>query len=234
MRTLLVATLIGCGTSAAEVRRDEAPIVIELFTSQGCSSCPPADRLLNELAKKGQLDGRPLAPLAFHVDYWDELGWADPFASPAWTERQRVYAHALGEGRVYTPELVVAGAAGMVGSQTGSVARAIAAAPKQRALAATATWEDARVVFAATAPADADVWVAVWQDGTRTAVPRGENSGETLVADRVVRRLEKVAAAGKAGTVEVALDGRWRAGGAVAFAQRGDRSIVGAALLRRP
>src|SRR5687767_4589435 len=90
----LVAGLFALGCTAAsgesrtnEARRaGEAPLVIELFTSQGCSSCPPADKLLDKLARDGSLAGRPLAPLAFHVDYWDDLGWADPFASPAWTE----------------------------------------------------------------------------------------------------------------------------------------------------
>ena len=234
MRTLLLLGLFGCASAAGEPRvADEGPVVIELFTSQGCSSCPPADALLNKLARGGELGGRRLAPLAFHVDYWNDLGWPDPYSQPGWTVRQQAYAHALGDERVYTPELVVAGGAGMVGSQSGNVARAIAAAPKQRAIAATATWEDARVTIAATAPADADVWVAIWQDGTRTAVPRGENSGETLVGDRVVRKLEKVATAGRAGTITIALDGKWHAGGAVAFAQRTDRAIVGAAVLRR-
>jgi hypothetical protein len=232
MRSLLIATLIGCGTSAAEPKHDDAPVVIELFTSQGCSSCPPADKLLDKIAKAGELAGRQVAPLAFHVDYWNDLGWTDPYSSPAWTDRQRAYARALGDDRVYTPELVVAGASGMVGSHGDRVARAIAAAPRQQAIAATASWQGDRVTVTATAPAGADVWVAVWEDGTRTAVPTGENSGTTLLADRVVRSLVKVATAGRDGTATIELRG-WRAGGAVAFAQRNDRAIIGATVLRR-
>jgi hypothetical protein len=228
--------LLGCATAASgetRVQPDQAPLVIELFTSQGCSSCPPADVLLNKLARDGKLAGRPLAPLSFHVDYWDDLGWADPYASPAWSERQRQYAHALGDNRVYTPELVIGGRVGMVGSDSSRAHKAILAAPTQQKLAASATWSKASITIEATAPADADVLVAIYQDGTRTKVPRGENAGETLTADRVVRRLERVAAAGKTGKLTLPLDERWGAVGAVAFAQRTDRAIVGSALLAR-
>ena len=77
----------------------EGPLVLELFTSQGCSSCPPADELLARLARAGSLGDRPLAPLSFHVDYWNDLGWADPYSSPAWTERQRQYSRAISDDR---------------------------------------------------------------------------------------------------------------------------------------
>jgi hypothetical protein len=206
-------------------------VVVELFTSQGCSSCPPADELLSRLA---HARGRRIVPLAFHVDYWDDLGWADPFASPAWTARQQAYASALGDRRIYTPELVVAGAAGMVGSQADRVAAAIAAAPPQRDVDATATWSATSLVVDATAPPDAEVWVAVWDDAPRTAVPRGENAGATLASDRVVRALARVAEPGRTGRVTVALDPRWTPAGAVAIAQRADRRIIGARVLAQP
>lgn len=211
----------------------EGPLVVELFTSQGCSSCPSADRLLSKLARAGVLGDRVLAPLSFHVDYWNDLGWADPFSSPAWTTRQHQYARALGDDRVYTPELVVGGAVGVVGSNLGAVTRAVQQAAPPAVLPATAAWSDGAVTVTATAPSDADVWVAVWEDGTSTKVIRGENSGETLGNDRVVRRLERVAAAGQKASAAIKLDPRWRAGGAVAFAQRADRRIVASALLRR-
>jgi hypothetical protein len=234
MRALPLLLLAGCASAAGETRTpdSEPPVIVELFTSQGCSSCPPADELLAKLAHAGELNGRRVAPLSFHVDYWNDLGWADPFSLPAWTERQRSYAQALGDDRVYTPELVVAGASGMVGSQWLRITGAIAAAPKQQPIAAKATWQADKLTVEATAPADADIFVAVWEDGTRTKVARGENAGETLVSERVVRRLERVAEAGKPGTVSVAL-GPWKASGAIAFAQRRDRRIVGATLLPR-
>ena len=211
----------------------EGPLVVELFTSQGCSSCPPADRYLTTLARSGQLSGRAVAPLSFHVDYWDDLGWTDPYSQPAWTERQRQYAHALGDSSIYTPELVVGGATGMVGSHTQKIAAAIAAAPRSALLAASAAWDKARVDVTATAPADADVLVAVWEDARTISIARGENAGSTLTNHRIVRRLERVAAAGLRGTKQIALDPAWKNPGAIAFAQRADKRIVASALLPR-
>jgi hypothetical protein len=238
MRVLLLSSLvlggvIGFAIAAGETPRDEAPLVIELFTSQGCSSCPPADKLLDKLARDGAVLGRPVAPLSFHVDYWDDLGWPDPFALPAWTERQRQYADALGDRSVYTPELVVVGRKGLVGSNALAATRAIAAAPRQIKIAATAKWRKDTITVEAKAPPGADVFVAIWQDGTKTKVPRGENAGATLAGDRVVRRLERVATAGNSGTKTIPLDPTWGTVGAIAFAQKSDRSIVGSALLPR-
>jgi hypothetical protein len=211
----------------------EGPLVVELFTSQGCSSCPPADRYLTTIARTGQVSGRAVAPLSFHVDYWNDLGWADPYSQPTWTDRQRQYARALGDRGVYTPQLVVGGATGMVGSHTQKIAAAITAAPRPALLAATAAWAAGHVEVTATAPADADVLVAVWEDARTTAVPRGENAGEKLTNHRIVRRLERVAAAGQRGTKRVALDPAWKGTGALAFAQRADQRIVASALLPR-
>ena len=110
-------------------------MVIELFTSQGCSSCPPADRLLSRLAEEPAYRGK-VVPLAFHVDYWNYIGWTDPFSSPRWSERQRDYGRSLGLGTVYTPQLVIDGRSECVGSQEGDVrreiARALAAPPAGR------------------------------------------------------------------------------------------------------
>jgi hypothetical protein len=211
----------------------EGPLVVELFTSQGCSSCPPAESLLAKLATSGSLGDRMLAPLSFHVDYWNDLGWADPFSTPAWTERQHQYARALGDRSVYTPEIVVGGAAGMVGSHSGEVAQAIQRAAHPALLPANATWAKDNVTITATAPTDAEVWVAVWEDAANVKVLRGENSGETMNGSRAVRRLERVAAAGQKGSISVKLDPAWRTTGAVAFAQRADRHIVASALLLR-
>ena len=210
----------------------DGPLVLELFTSQGCSSCPPADRYLATITREGQVGGRAVAPLSFHVDYWNDLGWTDPYSQPAWTERQRQYARALGD-RVYTPELVVGGGAGMVGSSTQKIAAAIAAAPRPALLAATGAWGKAQLEVTAMAPTDADVLVAVWEEARTIAVTRGENAGETLTNYRVVRRLERVAAAGQQGTRRIALDPSWKDTGAVVFAQRSDKRIVASALLPR-
>lgn len=122
----------------------------------------------------------------------------------------------------------------MVGSQAARVADAIAAAPIQRELAATATWSSATLTIDATAPSDAELWVAIWEDAPPTQVPRGENAGTTMVTDRVVRALARVAAPGQPGHAVVALDPRWKPGGAVVLAQRADRRIVGARVVTQP
>ena len=236
MRALaLLPIVLACGRAEGDPRvtAPEGPVVVELFTSQGCSSCPPAEQLLGKLARAGKVGDRAIAPLAFHVDYWNDLGWADPYSLPAWTERQHQYARVLADDRVYTPELVVGGARGVLGSRAAAVTDAILGATRPAMLIAGASWSADAVTVTAQAPADADVWVAVWEDAATTKVARGENAGETMGGDRVVRRLERIAAAGQRATGTVKLDPRWRAGGAVAFAQRSDRRIVASALLPR-
>jgi hypothetical protein len=126
----------------------------------------------------------------------------------------------------------------MVGSQGTRVAQAIAAAPAPKKLAATASWDARSLRVEVTAPADADVYVAIWQDTTRTKVPRGENAGETLVSDHVVRKLVRVATKGTKAQRTIEIDPAWGASGAslgaVAFAQQGDRKIIAAAALPQP
>jgi hypothetical protein len=232
MRALFPLLLLACTDVAEGQPRTPTgptgPLVLELFTSQGCSSCPPADKLLGTFAKDTQL-----APLSFHVDYWNDLGWKDPYSLAAWTERQHEYARALGDTRVYTPELVIGGATGLVGSSTGQIKIAIAKAEKPALLAATGTWKSDALDITTTAPAGADVLVAVWEADRTIRVTRGENSGATLSNVRIVRRLVRVASAGKQGSIQIALDPAWRDVGAVAFAQRGDKKIVASAFLPR-
>ncbi|TMQ09365.1 MAG: DUF1223 domain-containing protein, partial [Deltaproteobacteria bacterium] len=155
----LLGLPLACARADGEPRPTggEGPLVIELFTSQGCSSCPPADQLLSRLAAAGTLGDRVLAPLAFHVDYWNDLGWADPYSSPAWTERQHQYSRAVGDARVYTPELVVGGASGVLGSNLAAVTDAVQRAARPGLLPATAAWTRDGVAVTVTAPADADV-----------------------------------------------------------------------------
>src|ERR1700748_2762083 len=114
-RRLLTGALLSSPFSAPRVHAATAPVVLELFTSQGCSSCPPADALLGELVRQTGVIG-----LAWHVDYWNSLGWTDPYARRAWTDRQKDYAAHLGN-EVFTPALVVNGATMLVGSDKAAV-----------------------------------------------------------------------------------------------------------------
>jgi len=190
--------------SSAPSAPGSGPVLLELFTSQGCSSCPPADELLSRLAADPELGGR-VVPLAFHVDYWNRLGWRDPFSDARWSERQRRYARALDADNVYTPMLVVDGRRHLVGSREREVraaVRAALAAPRAAVLELS-LGEAIDGRFPATVearfpersrPRRVEVWVALWQDGLVTPVRRGENAERTLRNDRVVRRLVRAAA----------------------------------------
>jgi hypothetical protein len=170
---------------------DDMPVVVELFTSQGCSSCPPADALLGRLA--GRHD---VLPLAFHVDYWDYIGWKDPFASKISTERQYSYGHALGLNMVYTPQMVIGGTHDAVGSDEGSVTHAIetdANRPKLKLSVVRDANGGYKVeIPAGTATAPATVWVALFDHAHKTPVQRGENSGSTLTEFNIVREWRKI------------------------------------------
>ncbi len=164
------------------------PVVVELFTSQGCSSCPPADELLGELA-----DQPGVLALSFHVDYWDYIGWKDPFAAAQYTERQRDYAAALGLRYVYTPQIVVDGRHDVVGSKRRAVTRAIEESARDATpLTVTLDEEDGgRVLLSAgEAPSGgATVWLVTFDDDQKTQVARGENRGRALTNSNVVREL---------------------------------------------
>jgi hypothetical protein len=181
----LIAGLSPVATLAAE-----RPVVVELFTSQGCSSCPPANAYLNELSK----NRRDVLALAFHVTYWDRLGWKDPFSLPAATQRQDVYGHRFGDGS-YTPEMVVDGAAGMVGSDRGEVGSAIENARHNgRTLASVSVSKNGEQVSieVGSGAGNAKVLLIGFDHEHTTAIGRGENSGRTLTEANVVRSIRSV------------------------------------------
>jgi hypothetical protein len=193
-----------------EARADESPpagvAVVELFTSEGCSSCPPADGVLAHLAT------RPgVFALSFHVDYWDELGWPDRFASAENTARQRAYARSMAARGLYTPQLVVGGTDAFVGSEgehaDASVARALAVpSPVRLVLHPRSTTTDAVVSYEASgAPAGAVLDVAVVERSVSTDVRAGENSGKTLHHANVVRSFVTTALTTPSGTVTLHL-----------------------------
>lgn len=174
-------------------------VVMELFTSQGCSSCPPADELISRLGRE-QVPGARVIPLAFHVDYWNSSGWTDPFSSSLWSARQNDYARALHSDQLYTPQLVVNGTAQMVGSDERRVRQQIerdllhgdqgAVKFVRVAIDGSAIRADLRGrVEHSLAGHDTKVIVALYENNTATAVARGENSGRRLANDYIVRSL---------------------------------------------
>jgi len=172
--------------------------VVELFTSEGCSSCPPADLLLVELSARSRQPDSRLYPLTFHVDYWDKLGWPDRFADELWSERQRRYALAWRTSRVFTPQAVVNGHDSFVGSRRGRLDNAIEQAlqrPAEAKLALEAVRERGlvQVQFDASGRLDGAVLqIALVQEGATSEVARGENRGRTLRHANVVRELQTV------------------------------------------
>jgi hypothetical protein len=177
----LLASFLGlsiAGTAAADPR----PVVVELFTSQGCSSCPPADELLGELAT------RPgVVALGFHISYWDRLGWKDPLSSEAATERQKRYARRLGDGRIYTPEIIVDGAADVVGSDREAVLAALRRAGEMHPAAL------APVTFAA--------------DRHSVSIGGGAGKGEVLLVRFAQRRTTHIGAGENGGRVATDFNG---------------------------
>ena len=196
LATALATLALAPAGRAAEAQ--DGPVVLELFTSQSCSSCPPAEALLAELAR-----GRPaVIALELHVDYWDRLvhgggAWKDPFSDPAFTARQRRYAQTVRDGgSIYTPQMIVDGREGAVGSARRDVEAAIRRAHGRAGhLAVTATADAAgllRVAIAGTPGDAAGLWLARIEPARTTAVPRGENAGRTLPNHNIVRALTRV------------------------------------------
>lgn len=214
----------------------QTPVVVELFTSQGCSSCPPADNFLGELA--GQAN---VLALAFHVDYWDYIGWKDPFASPEFTRRQRDYQGSLGTRVVYTPQMVIDGQIDAVGSHRGEVRDAIVQAAMHPKIPITIdTLESgelqARIPAAEIKLADnAVIWLVRFDGKHETAVKRGENSGATLVNYNVVREIRQLGEwTGAALDLPLAirLDEMGASGCAVIVQSGPTGPIIGAAVIR--
>ena len=167
------------------------PVVVELFTSQGCSSCPPADELVVELGEQSDV-----IALSLHVDYWDYIGWKDPYGSPMNTERQRHYAEAMRLRYVFTPQIIVDGRTSLVGSRRGDVLRSIERSRvRGKALTLDIVDEDGgKVIIPAGHAPDvgATVWLVVYDRHHETDVTRGENAGRTIRNGNVVRRFERL------------------------------------------
>jgi hypothetical protein len=178
--------------------------VIELFTSEGCSSCPPADALLAKLAEHPAAEHVQVIALEEHVDYWNDLGWFDPFSSHQWTARQYAYAGRLGNGNPYTPQMVVDGSAEFVGSHAQKALNSIAEAARRTktvvslSLGGIDTRNREHVVVTVGKLPDvvksgtAAVWLSITESGLHSAVTRGENAGHDLRHASIVRSMRKI------------------------------------------
>ena len=184
LRPLALAAVAAFTFSTNAAAQVQGPVV-ELYTSQGCSSCPPADALLGELAGRDDV-----IALSFHVDYWDYIGWKDTFALPSNTERQKGYAEALKARRVYTPQMVIDGAAHEVGSNRASVLTELARARSRPRLDVSLVHtDDGHVVLrlpAGEANGDATIWLVRYDLVRPVEIERGENSGRSINYHNVV------------------------------------------------
>ncbi len=226
------------------------PVVVELFTSEGCSSCPPADALLAKLDQVGRVGNAQIVALEEHVDYWDDQGWKDPFSSHDWTTRQYAYAEALGNRNPYTPQMVVDGSVEFSGGKAQQALQSIAAAAAQTKVPVTLAQgtagkpgkEDFSMQVGKLIPSPkggaAEVWLAITETGLHSSVTRGENAGHELSHAAVVRSMRKIGEAKPdrdvsfAGEATVPIHKDWKRENlkAVAFVQeKNNLKILGAA-----
>jgi hypothetical protein len=229
------------------------PVIVELFTSEGCSSCPPAEALLVKFESQQPISHAQIIALEEHVDYWNDLGWVDPFSGREWTERQQDYAASLGNRNPYTPQIVVNGHTEFVGSHERQAWQAIgeAAAAPRTDVSVTPAPPDKRnsARFDVSVgkimhcgPGEApEIWLAITEAGLHSAVTRGENSGKELNHASIVRVLRKIGIADQnkdssfRKNVSVGLDSGWKRQNlrAVVFVQENkSRQILGAAAAR--
>jgi hypothetical protein len=200
MVAMLVAVLPGTG------RAQPAPVVVELFTSQGCSSCPPADALLAELATQPGV-----IALALHVDYWDYLGWKDSFASPAFSARQKAYAKSFGRRSIFTPQMVVQGRRALVGHDAPSVLGAIAEGMTEQATVTLDLRREGDVLAISLAPRDAPVGAAEVHvvrliPSHEVSIEGGENAGMQILYSNIVASWDNFASWDGATPVELRYD----------------------------
>ena len=215
---------------------DKGFAVVELFTSEGCSSCPPADAVVAKIEKESA--GKPIYILAFHVDYWNRLGWKDGFSSAAYSQRQNQYAHWLNLSSVYTPQVVVNGRTEFVGSEEGTLRNAIKTNLAKNAVAQIGL-SDIKIdqnkvelqYQTQGKTANSVLLLAVVQKSALTKVERGENSGRTLSHVQIVRGIESISLKGDKGSASIELQKGFDARGSevIAFVQNtADGEITGA------
>ncbi|GAB3756731.1 DUF1223 domain-containing protein [Spirosoma pomorum] len=212
MKKSIVSLLIGLAallSMTASTRPAPQPVVVlELFTSQGCSSCPPADQILRELTQQDSYAGRKVYGLSFHVDYWNRLGWQDPFSDKAFTDRQRAYDRRL-KTQTYTPQLIINGRQDVIGGQKGRILQLIQQQPASPSVEITgkAVYAPGQVTVTYTLSETGPYQVnaALVQREAQTTVRTGENGGRTLRNVNVVRQFTSVTPTGTSGSLTLNL-----------------------------
>lgn len=218
--------VLGLLMSASAVAQ---PVVVELFTSQGCSSCPPADALLGELARKPGI-----IALAYHVDYWDDLGWKDRFSIPEATQRQQGYVRRLAKSGAFTPQVVVSGDTSLVGSNRAAVEQAIAGDRDALAVVLSKAGDNLQIQFPEAWREPMDVYLVTYLTEATDKIESGENARRTLKHFNVVRSFKRLATwNGKPQRMSVPLAGLPGDASAVAvILQRNNQgAVAGAATL---
>jgi len=237
--------------SAASEPSGEVPVVVELFTSEGCSSCPPADALLTKMERAQPFKGVQIIALEEHVDYWNQQGWVDPFSSVEWTDRQQGYVAAFRQEGPFTPQMIVNGRTQLVGSRADQAVKAVQEAQQAPAtsvkIAASNGAGSNELRFAVSVGKLAqlssgdsvEVWLAISESGLASQVSRGENAGRNLNHASVLRSLRHIGNAdGKAdsssfqGDATVKLKSGWKRQNLTAIVlvqERKSRHILGAA-----
>ena len=232
MSRLLKSLLVFLSLAGGGAAQAGDAVVVELFTSQGCSSCPPADEILSELAAR-----RDVFALAYHVDYWDYLGWTDEFGSPEHTRRQKAYARSKGERSVYTPQMIVGGTDHIVGSKPMKIASAIqrhAETPDAVSVIAKRRGDRVDVVARAKSVFEAPALVRVitYIPQATTEIRRGENAGRTITYVNIVSGWRDVGTWTGAGEFSGSAEVPSGVPCVVIVQVRGTGPIVGAARLR--
>jgi len=214
---LAIRVLAGGATPAHAQSQARVPVLAELFTSEGCESCPPADRLLAMLLEEQPIEGVLIVPLSEHVTYWDHQGWRDPFGSQQFTVRQQQYGFRFNIDSVFTPQLVIDGREQYVGSDRGSIERALQNAAKiaKPELKVAVSHAGSKLNLSASGTGlavepNGELWFVVTEDHLVVDVKRGENANKTLKHSGVVRLLKSAGDAMKAGVTTIAIDPSWK------------------------
>ncbi|MEP1613499.1 MAG: DUF1223 domain-containing protein [Roseobacter sp.] len=231
LKHLLYATIASL-VFAQAVSAENSAVVVELYTSQGCASCPPADEIMNVLSERDDV-----IALSLHVDYWDYIGWKDEFADPKNADRQRAYANVAGRRSIYTPEMVINGVTDIVGARPMAVATAIERHKAEQSTISVKLKKNAKTIEISADPlvaglGDMDVIVLRYQKERAARITRGENAGKTITYSNVTQDWQHLTTWDGRKTLNVEVDAAGDVPFVVLVQAKNHGPILGAAQLR--